>query len=111
MEGNRMATIKKYRRKVSDERVERAAQALFHYWMDDSCNHFPSYTYEEWGDKDYFRRCTRAALEADAVTTEGLLKYSVYFQAWYFSEEKGHPRILEKYRSEDHFHEEWEEIE
>lgn len=49
----------------SMEEIEAAAQGMFRFWLDDlPPNGITEDTYEEWGDKDYFRRCAKAALIA-----------------------------------------------
>lgn len=51
--------------KPTQERIERVAKAVYQYWMDEMPPHGIVETpYDEWGDKDYFRRCAKAALTA-----------------------------------------------
>lgn len=50
---------------ITDEIVERAAKALYKHWMDDLPPHSQIVPpYEEWCDKDYFRRCAKGAILA-----------------------------------------------
>jgi hypothetical protein len=77
-----METIKKYRRRVTDEQVEVAAIAVFGQWWRNVSDDKPVYAYEEWGDKDYFRRCARAAIEAAAevITPEFITERTAYYE-------------------------------
>jgi hypothetical protein len=45
--------------------IDEVAEAIYQWWMDDMPPHGKTeIPYEEWGDKDYFRRCAKAAIEA-----------------------------------------------
>lgn len=113
-----MTEIKKYRRRVSDERVERGTRRLY--------SAFKEVLHKDVWDKMEGKRYTglilddeiisifyplaRAVLEADAEVIEGHIKFSDYYHQWVFIAQRGTKGMTNQYNSQEHFNQEWEEI-
>lgn len=104
--------IKKYRRKVSDERVERAAEALYlaHNMQGKTRKSLKEWEASRDRGSTSFLWEARIVLEADANVIEGHLEFSKFYHSWVFLTKRGNSGTLETFYSEEHFASIWEEI-